>query len=85
MFEQLKQLKKIQEIQAALKNEKVTCERQGITVIINGKLEVEEVKLNPALSAFDQEKALKDCFNDAMGKVQMIVARKMQSMGGLGM
>jgi DNA-binding protein YbaB len=85
MFEQLKQLKKIQEIQAALKDEKVTYEKQGIKVVINGKLEVEEVKLNPVLSLPDQEKALKEAFNEAMGKVQVAVARKMQSMGGFGM
>lgn len=85
MFEQLKQIKKLQEIQNALKNEKIECEKNGVRVTINGKLEVEDIKLNPALSIADQQNAAKDCINDAMKKVQMVVAQKMQSMGGFGM
>jgi DNA-binding protein YbaB len=85
MFEQLKQIKKLQEIQSALKNEKINYEKNGVKILINGKLEVESVILNPGLSIQDQEKAVKDAFNDAMKKVQMLVAQKMQSMGGFGM
>jgi len=85
MFEQIKQIKKLQEIQNALKNEKIDGEKNGVKIFMNGKLEVEDVELNPALSIDDQEKAVKDCFNDTMKKVQMVVAKKMQSMGGFGM
>lgn len=85
MFEQLKQIKKLQEIQNALKNEKVSHDKNGVQIIINGKLEVESVILNPSLSIEDQSKAVKDCINEAMKKVQMVVAKKMQSMGGFGM
>ena len=85
MFEQLKQLKKIQEIQNALKDERITYSKNGIEIIINGKLEVEAIKLNPMLAVADQERELKGAFNDAMKKVQMVVAQKMQSMGGFGM
>lgn len=84
MFEQLKQLKKLQEIQAALKNERVEYEKDGITIAINGKLEIEDVKLNPSLDTEKQQKLLKECLNEAMKKVQMVVAQKMQQMGGLG-
>jgi DNA-binding protein YbaB len=85
MFEQIKQIKKLQEIQNALKNEKIENEKNGVKVFMNGKLEVEDVVLNADLSLDDQEKAVKDCFNEAMKKVQMVVAKKMQSMGGFGM
>jgi DNA-binding protein YbaB len=85
MFEKLQQIKKLQEIQNALKNEKVDGEKNGVKIFMNGKLEVEDVELNPALSIPDQEKAVKDCFNDTMKKVQMVVAKKMQGMGGFGM
>jgi len=85
MFEQIKQIKKLQEIQNALKSEKIENEKNGVKVFMNGKLEVEDVILNPALSIDDQEKAVKDCFNETMKKVQMVVAKKMQSMGGFGM
>jgi DNA-binding protein YbaB len=85
VFEQIKQIKKLQEIQNALKNEKTENEKNGVKIFMNGKLEVEDVVLNPNLSITDQEKAVKDCFNEAMKKVQMVVAKKMQSMGGFGM
>ncbi|MFA6375937.1 MAG: YbaB/EbfC family nucleoid-associated protein [Candidatus Paceibacterota bacterium] len=85
MFEQLKQIKKLQEIQNALKNEKISNVKNGVKIIINGKLEVEDVELNPALAIDDQEKAVKECFNDAMKQVQSVVAKKMQGMGGFGM
>lgn len=87
MFEKLKQIKKLQEIQGALKNEKIDSERNGVKVFMNGKLEIEDVQLNPDLSLQEQEKAVKDCVNDAMKKAQMAVAKKMQSMGmgGFGM
>ncbi len=84
MFEQLKQIQKLQQIQNVLKNERIEHEKNGVRIVINGKLEIEEVKLNPALSISDQEKAVKDCVNEAMKKVQMAVAAKMQSMGGFG-
>ncbi len=84
MFEQLKQLKKLQEIQNALKNERLDYEKQGIKVSLNGKLEFEEIKLNPALPIDQQEKLLKEALNEAMKKIQMTVAQKMQAMGGLG-
>jgi DNA-binding protein YbaB len=84
MFEQLKQLKKLQEIQKALKDERVEYEKQGIKVTINGKLEIEDIKLNPALPGDQQEKMLKEVLNEGMKKIQMTVAQKMQAMGGLG-
>jgi DNA-binding protein YbaB len=85
MFEKLQQIKKLQEIQNALKSEKIENKKDGVTVLMNGKLEVEDVELNPALSIDDQEKAVKECFNETMKRVQTIVAKKMQSMGGFGM
>ena len=85
MFEQLKQIKKLQEIQNVLKNEKIHHEKNGVQVVINGKLEIESITLNPVLENGAHERAVKDCINEAMKKVQMVVAQKMQSMGGFGM
>ncbi len=68
-----------------MKNVKIDSERNGVKIYLNGKLEVEDVELNPALSIPDQEKAVKDCFNDVMKKAQMEVAKKMQGMGGFGL
>jgi DNA-binding protein YbaB len=80
MFDQLKQAKQLYKLQSELKKEKVSAEENGVVITVNGKMEVEDVKLNASLSVEDQEKAVKSCFNDAMRKVQMVAAQKMQSM-----
>lgn len=80
MFDQLKQAKQLYKLQSELKKEKVTAEENGVMIIVNGKMEVDDVKLNPDISIEDQEKAVKSCFNEAMRKVQMVAAQKMQSM-----
>jgi DNA-binding protein YbaB len=82
MFDKLKQLKQLKDLQDALSSEKVENENRGVKVTINGKMEIEQIQLNPELQKEEQEKALKDCINEAMRKVQMIAAQKMSQMGG---
>ncbi len=77
MFEQLKQIKQIKKLQSALEEERVEIEKQGVKIVINGKLEVEEVVLNPQLKKEDQEAILKECFNEGIKKIQIKVAQKM--------
>lgn len=77
MFDQLKQLKKIKDMQSALEKERIEVEKEGVKLVINGKLEVEGIILNPELSKDEQERAIKDCFNEAIKKIQMIMAKKM--------
>ena len=69
MFEKLKQIKKLQEIQGALKNEKVENEKNGVKILMNGKLEVEDVQLNPDLSLAEQEKAHVRIISKALERV----------------
>ncbi|MCK4782017.1 YbaB/EbfC family nucleoid-associated protein [Candidatus Parcubacteria bacterium] len=80
MFDKLSQLKRLKELQDSLKDERVEVEKQGIKVIFNGKMEIEEIQLNSEFSKQEQEKILKDCFNEAIKKVQMAVAQKMSQM-----
>ena len=82
MFDKLKQLQKLSEIKNSLAKEKAEQEIQGVRVVMNGKMEVEEIQLNSELGAEDQARVLKDCINQAMSKVQMIVARRMSDIGG---
>ena len=82
MFEKLKQIKKLKDLQSSLSQEKAEGEKNGIKVVINGKMEIEEIELNPELSREEQQKYLKECLNETMKKVQMIAAQKMQQMGG---
>ena len=61
-------------------SEKIEVEERGTKIVVNGKMEIERVELNDELSKEEQETAVKDCFNGAMKKMQMIVAQKMQSL-----
>jgi DNA-binding protein YbaB len=85
MFEKLKQLKELKQLQDSLAQQKVESEKSGTKIVMNGKMEVEEITLNPALSKEQQEKAVKDCFNDAVRKIQLHLAQTMSKMPGFKM
>lgn len=77
MFEKLRQLKQLKNLQDDLGKEKAEVEREGVRVVVNGKMEVEEIKLNAALDKERQEIVIKDCVNDALGKIKFAAAKKM--------
>jgi len=77
MFDQLKQLAQLKSLKEKLEKERAESEKDGVKVVVNGKMEIEEVRLNPNLDLQSQEKAVKDCVNDAIKKVQMSAAQKM--------
>jgi len=85
MFEKLKQLKELKALQDKLTEEKAEVEKSGIKVVVNGKMEVEEIKLNSELSKEEQEKIIKECLNEAMKKIQIIAAKKMSEITGFGL
>ncbi len=80
MLDQMKQAKELYKMQKELQKEKTEAEENGTKIVINGKMEVEEVWLNQEVSKEEQEKAIKNCFNGAMREIQMKLAEKMQSM-----
>lgn len=84
MFDKLKQLKKLKDLQKELGKEILDVEKDGVKVTLNGRIEIENIQLNPALEKDRQEKVLKDCLNDAVRKMQMKLAQKMGQMGGFG-
>ncbi len=77
MFDKLKQIKQLKELQDSLKKESIEVENNGVKVIVNGKMEVESVTLNGNISIEDQEKAVKDGMNEAFKKIQTLAAQKM--------
>ena len=77
MFEKIKQLKQLKDLKDSLEKEKIEIEKNGTKITMNGRMEIEEIKLNPDLPKDEQERILKDCFNEAMKKIQMIAAQKM--------
>lgn len=76
MFDKLKQLKQMKDISRDIQNERIEEEEEGTRVIINGAFIVEEISLNSKLDKERQEVVLKSCFNKAVKKAQMAVAKK---------
>ncbi len=91
MFGQIKDIYKLKqqagELQSMLAQETVEAENKGVKITMNGNQEVLAVEINPELSKEDQEKYLCETFNDAIKKVQRLMAQKMMSgqIKGLGM
>ena len=84
MFDKLKQLKQLKELKDSLSQEKAEVEKKGIKIIVNGKMEIEEIHLNPDLNKEEQEEAIRECINEAMKKIQMVVAKKISQTPGFG-
>lgn len=93
MFEKIKQIQdlksKANQIKKALTEEMV--EGSGawgkVKIIMDGNQEVKNVIIDPELLA-DKEKlesALAEAINDAIKKVQRVMAHKMSQMGGLNL
>ena len=81
MFDNLKNLAKLQQMQAEFKKERLMVEKKGVMVEMNGNFEVEEIKLNPQLGFEDQQHALKEALNEARESIQKKLAQKMMASG----
>lgn len=86
MFNKLKQFKDLRQqaktMQDALSQETVTEEKNGIKVVMNGNMEITELTIAGDLSASDLAKNTKSIVNETIKKVQRLMAKKMQEMGG---
>jgi DNA-binding protein YbaB len=70
MFDQLKDLWKMQQLQSALGKQEKTVEKNGCSATVNGKMEVLRIKINPTLPLDQQEKTVLECINEATREVQ---------------
>lgn len=84
VFDKLKQLNQIREIQKDLEKETAQVEKDGVKITLNGKMEVEEIILNENLPIEKQQNLIKDCHNEAIKKIQIALAKKMQNFPGFG-
>ena len=75
MFDKLKKLKEIKELKEKLAREKIEIEEKGIKVVLNGKMEIEEIVLNQELPKEEQEKILKNCLNKGVKEIQLKIAQ----------
>jgi DNA-binding YbaB/EbfC family protein len=84
MFGNIKDLVQMQsrakEIQKKLSEETVTAEKNGVKIIMNGNQEVLSVEIASELVKENLENNLRDAFNDAVKKVQMLMAKQMMGM-----
>ena len=80
-FDKAKQMKKMLDLKKQLESKNITVERNGISVTVDGKLEVTVIVLNPELSTEAQAKKLKSIINDANRQMQMKMAQEMKGMG----
>ena len=79
MFERLKQIKKLREMQKSLNEQRVTVEKEGTRIVLDGNFEVIEISLNPQLSAQEQQKVLKECFNEGIKKLKFKIIETFQN------
>jgi DNA-binding protein YbaB len=86
MFNKLKQFKDLRNqaktMQNALAGESVTIDKNGVKITMNGNLEITAVEITSETPKTTVEKAVLNNTNDAIKKVQKIMATKMQEMGG---
>jgi len=77
MFDKFKQLAQLKGLQDEIAKEKFEAEADGVKVVVNGALSIEEVALNSALSSGEQCEAFKKCANEALKKAQVGAAKKL--------
>jgi len=74
---------KAKSIQGALSEEKITGDRHGIKISMDGNMSVSAVVLEKEMTKEELEKKLPDVINETIKKAQRVMAEKMRSMGGL--
>jgi len=70
-------------MQNALAQETVTVEKGGITVVMNGNMEITSININEDLAKDSLEGMLTESINEAIKKTQRLMARKMQELGNI--
>ncbi|MFA5013684.1 MAG: YbaB/EbfC family nucleoid-associated protein [Candidatus Paceibacterota bacterium] len=84
MFDKLKDLKKLRDLDCALAKEQFETEKEGIKIIINGRGEIISIALNPDLGKEKQEQVLVDAINDVCREAKMAMAKKAAEISGIG-
>ncbi len=89
LFTKLKQIqelkKKASEIKNLLAEEKIEINKEGVRIVINGNQEILELKISEDLLKVENkeklEQLLQNIINEALKKIQRIMAEKIQSSG----
>jgi len=89
LFSKLNQIKDLKEkaktLQNALAGETISLDKNNTTLVMDGNQKIVKLNINPELLTTDKktrlEETIMDLHNDAIGKVQKLMAEKMRSMG----
>jgi len=84
MFDAFKNLGKLHELkkmQDEFKKERLTVEKRGVKVTMNGNFGIEDIVLNPELGIEDQQTVLKDAINEVREDIQKKLAQRMMASG----
>jgi DNA-binding protein YbaB len=79
MFDDIKKMQELKRLQDSFKKENETVQKRGITVTVNGGMEVVRIDLNPGLEQRESEEILRQCINEAMKNIQKRLAKTMMS------
>jgi len=86
MFNKLKQIKDLRSqaktMQNALSGESINLNKNGVSITMNGNMEVVKIEIKNDLSKDELAKTFTSLFNDAIKQTQRVMAKKMQEMGG---
>jgi DNA-binding protein YbaB len=80
MFDKFKQLAQLKGLQNEIAKEKFEAEIDGVKIVVNGAMSVEDVVLNSGLSIEEQAGVVKKCVNEALKKAQVGAAKKLAGM-----
>ena len=87
MFNKLKQFKDLRSqakiLQNALALESVEYEKSGIKITMNGNMEITKLAINTDTPKEKLENILTDVINETIKRVQKVMAKKVQDMGGI--
>ncbi len=75
MFGKLGKLKQLNQLAQILSQQEIKIEKQGIRIVMDGKMKIKQIILNPKLNQKQQEEILKDCLNQAIKEAQLITAK----------
>lgn len=78
MFDKFKQLKQLRDMQKQLQKQTIEAEKNGVKVVLNGLMQVEQIELADELDRKAQAESLKQAFNDAVKQMQKKMAQEMR-------
>ena len=77
MFKKINDLKKAKALQKMMAAERITKEKDGVVISVNGQMQIENIQLNSRLELKHQEELIKDLTNEALRDLQKTLAVKL--------